>query len=660
MASQSVVTNYFARKRNNAHKPTTKRQKVASCDSTDGKFCSDNLVIGKTSIQPEEDENERLLVSDKLSCTTECLPTSSTVAPSALDSSVLLSPRKRNAEQSVAHRRGSKRTHSSPKSDNDIGVVNSVLSHSSVKPNAFTKPESAKVLFVKSGNSLKGSEVSKHEFQNLGKSPQKKLVFNPKSNHLQKPLYSNKHCEDADETEKFSASVNDALKKHANLKDLQETLLRLNEQKKKHSSLKNKLVKKRKMSDDEPKEPKSSDKDNKINSSCREYAYVRFHSLSEEIPKGLLLPLKYSVLQEMFKSTDITVSMLFNRQERTTWSRVQQAVKKMTCKNFEKKHLGQIKHVFPDAYSYRLEKKTAICRNDALAEYELMVEPVLSSEISQTSDCQPIKFTGSMLVIRRHNFHSKLLSIVKAHHARFLTQIGQSNSVNQAKIRRWHPEFMLDNLPDIPISDLPQPPDEESHRCNSAKDVLCRARDRLAKRAVDALKKVAENSIKTPEQLVISKSVCENNNNFSKNANTVANDDLKGISQALLAKIRAKESEKKIKAMTRSDEAEAELHKLSVLPDIAKGLRMLFLTEKKGSLPFNYISAKLCKSSPSISTAMCMDEHLRFLLTVVGDHLPWIKIVSIRGQEFLKLDKSIEISAVLSHLQEKVKSLKQL
>lgn len=61
-------------------------------------------------------------------------------------------------------------------------------------------------------------------------------------------------------------------------------------------------------------------------------AYQRFHALAQPGPPGLVLPYKYQVLAEMFRSMDTIVSMLYNRSETVTFAKVKQGVQDMMRK----------------------------------------------------------------------------------------------------------------------------------------------------------------------------------------------------------------------------------------------------------------------------------------------------------------------------------------
>lgn len=61
-------------------------------------------------------------------------------------------------------------------------------------------------------------------------------------------------------------------------------------------------------------------------------AYQRFHALAQPGPPGLVLPYKYQVLAEMFRSLDTIVGLLHNRSETVTFAKVKQGVQDMMRK----------------------------------------------------------------------------------------------------------------------------------------------------------------------------------------------------------------------------------------------------------------------------------------------------------------------------------------
>ncbi|CAK8696284.1 unnamed protein product [Clavelina lepadiformis] len=171
-------------------------------------------------------------------------------------------------------------------------------------------------------------------------------------------------------------------------------------------------------------------------------------------------------------------------------------------------------------------------------------------------------------------------------------------------------------------------------------------------KAIEALCKVAEKY--TPEKAgkLSGSESNERNNNSSSNIEKRKGKAVKGISQSLLAKVREKEAQQKLKSMIRSDIDEKKIEKLKQLPDVAKSLRTLFVSEKKGSLSMVYLSSKLAKCCPFVATSALMEDHLRLLADVTA---PWLSFTTVRKQEYARLDKDVQISVVLAKLQNQIK-----
>ena len=96
-----------------------------------------------------------------------------------------------------------------------------------------------------------------------------------------------------------------------------------------------------------------------------------------------------------------------------------------------------------------------------------------------------------MLIERRYVFHNRLIKIVKGYHTvlefspkiiilililsfvplqKFLAGYNPLLQVPEDKVTRWHQNFDVDGVPDIPLANLPTPPDVKTFA--TAKDVL--------------------------------------------------------------------------------------------------------------------------------------------------------------------------------------------
>ncbi|KAF7651982.1 hypothetical protein LDENG_00103250 [Lucifuga dentata] len=408
-------------------------------------------------------------------------------------------------------------------------------------------------------------------------------------------------------------------------------------------------------------------------------AYQRYHTLAQAAPPGLSLPYQYKLLAEMFRSMDTVVGMLYNRSETTTFTKIKQGVQDMMHKRFEESHVGQIKTVFPDAYTFRQEKNvpTFSC-NVKKSSYQLTVEPVIQSE---QNEARPV-LSASHLLQRRQIFHANLVSIVKQHHKAFLSLLVPPVAVPEDKLTRWHPRFNVDTVPAVPCSSLPQPPD--IHQLTTAQEVLDKARSLMTPKMQKALSSLALKSqdprsdgkevspppqtssattspASTPAPTPASTPATTPTSTpastpattpTSTPAPTPAPSALKGVSQALLDRIRAKEAQKLQAAMTRDSAQEERLLMMSRLGELARILRGVFVAEKKAALIMEVACNKMVASYRSALSIGEMEKHIRLLAELASD---WLTIHPIRKDLYLKLNKKMELSAVVDRLSSRLR-----
>ncbi|XP_063044780.1 DNA replication factor Cdt1 [Engraulis encrasicolus] len=375
-------------------------------------------------------------------------------------------------------------------------------------------------------------------------------------------------------------------------------------------------------------------------------AYQRYHTLAQDVPPGLSLPYKYKVLAEMFRSMDTIVSMLFNRLETVTFSKVKQGVQEMMRKRFEESHVGQIKTVYPTAYKYRQERNIPNFSTMAKkSTYQLTLEPVIEEE---QSGSRPV-LSASLMLDRTRTFHHNLVNVVKEHHKRFLETLDPPVVVPDDMLTRWHPRFNVDEVPNIHPSELPQPPQTE--KLTTAQEVLDKARALMTPKMEKALANMALKTAETPlskeEQTPGPKEVAS-----PAATPSAANSSLKGVSQSLLERVRAKEAQKLLVAMTRNPEQEKRLTMMSHLEEMARILRNVFVAEKKPALTMEVVCSRMIASYRSAFTPVEMEKHLRLLAELTPD---WLTIHPIRKDTYLKLNKTADMSAVQNKLSQKMK-----
>ncbi|MEQ2249007.1 hypothetical protein ILYODFUR_024946 [Ilyodon furcidens] len=362
--------------------------------------------------------------------------------------------------------------------------------------------------------------------------------------------------------------------------------------------------------------------------STKQPAYQRYHTLAQAVPPGLSLPYHYKILAEMFRSMDTVVAMLYNRSETATFAKVKQGVQDMMHKRFEESHVGQIKTVFPEAYTFKQEKNIpTFNRNISKGSYQLTLEPVLSSD---QNEVRPV-LSASRLLERRRIFHQNLISVVKQHHKTFLSLLVPPVSVPEDKLTRWHPRFNVDTVPAIQVGSLPQVP--HTDKLWTAQEVLENARSLITPKLEKALVSLARNT-------------------EDKDGEAQTPSSLKGVPQSLLDRIRAKEAQKLQAAMTRNTAQEERLLMMSRLGELARILRNVFVAEAKAALIMEVACNRMVASYRSALSPGEMEKHIRLLAEVAPD---WLSIHPVRKDFYLKLNKMVEVSIVLDKLSRRLK-----
>ncbi|KAE8608385.1 hypothetical protein XENTR_v10011490 [Xenopus tropicalis] len=377
-------------------------------------------------------------------------------------------------------------------------------------------------------------------------------------------------------------------------------------------------------------------------------AYQRFHNLAQDTAPGLSLPYKYKVLAEMFRSMDTIVGMLFNRSETITFSKVKQGVQDMMRKQFEQRNVGQIKTVYPTAYKYRQEKNIPTFKDGVKkTDYQLTIDPLIDE--GDKLNGRP-HLSASSLLQRRQLFHRSLTSIVKQHHKVFLASLNPPMVVPDDKLTRWHPRFNVDEVPDVMPSELPLPPQVE--KLTTAQEVLSKARGMITPKMEKALANLA---LKTAENAGEPKNVSSEETKSAATAST--SNALKGVSQSLLERIRAKEAQKLQAMMTRRPQQEERLLMMSRLPELARILRNVFVAEKKPALTLEVTCNRVISSYRSSMSPGEMEKHLALLSEILPD---WLSIHPIRKDTYYKLNKSMDLNLIIERLAKKTKEEESL
>lgn len=266
---------------------------------------------------------------------------------------------------------------------------------------------------------------------------------------------------------------------------------------------------------------------------------------------------------------------------------------------------------------------------------------------SDQNEVHPV-LSASRLLERRRAFHHNLLTIVKQYHKVFLSLLVPPVSVPEDKLTRWHPRFNVDIVPAIQTSSLPQPPHPE--KLATAQELLDKARSLITPKMEKALVSMAVNTEDKGAESIVPAS--PQNSAVLKTSAAQVPTALKGVSQSLLNRIRAKEAQKLQAAMTRNPTQEERLLMLSRLPELARILRNTFVAEKKPALIMEVVCNRMVASYRSAISTGEMEKHISLLAEVAAD---WLTIHPIRKDFYLKLNKNMDLCIILDKLNSKIR-----
>lgn len=388
-------------------------------------------------------------------------------------------------------------------------------------------------------------------------------------------------------------------------------------------------------------------------------AFQRFQSLADAGVPNLQLPFKYRYLLEVFKAVDTVSAMFFNRKEKITFKKMKPAVQRILRKNFFELHLAQIQTLMPDAFKYAQEKTRNFGSVSKTDYYQLVITPNLGT----SNGVQELTLSPQILIERSKKMTKILVDLVFEEHSKFLQKLDVPMTVTRGALKRWHPEFELESVPDIAQGELPQPPNVE--KFSSARDILSTARnlfncstpmERALERFEEKKKEEKPKQLQNQQQMEALleatplQGVAETNDEQRKKVteNDFTSSVLKGVPKSLLDKIRAKQAAKALHTMTRRDSTEREAAKFGRLPEIARFVRNVYVTEKKGVLPLEVVLKKI-ENSYRGSVSM---KEIEELLRMISKLLPkWISFHEIRCSMFVKLARDSDLTAVVDHLE---------
>uniref|UniRef100_A0A914WRN2 CDT1 Geminin-binding domain-containing protein n=1 Tax=Plectus sambesii TaxID=2011161 RepID=A0A914WRN2_9BILA len=414
----------------------------------------------------------------------------------------------------------------------------------------------------------------------------------------------------------------------------------------------------------------------------------------------LKLPPHYSLLATMFHDVDQVVSVMRTYNKLVTFEEVQRNVKCKLKRDFEMKHLGQIKAVYSEAYDLSLLKERDKFGQRARQDkFHLVLAPNLSNDmlgylkpespkktdslptasqmpLTPTKLISPLKgrpflspsilfrpsprktpvkapaapptdivpqlddqLQGWRINCRSQIFVYRLVNLVKERHREFLKQLHptqQLTAADEAILRRWHPDFKLDAVPEVPIAPLPEPPTNGSAiRKLHMKDFL-----EMDQPSVQLPAKVDEvlELLKSPDKLKVLGTA------------TTADGGAKPKDPFLarLERIRQKEREKKMAEMVRNPIEELRRGRLERLKtSMVRSMCSYYMVKKCTSIPTDDLVDKLAYSYGAIPKKE-VENHLLLLAEIAPDLVTMLtisgkgKYVRLLVNDFNRIQEAVD------------------
>ncbi|OQR78444.1 DNA replication factor Cdt1-like [Tropilaelaps mercedesae] len=351
-------------------------------------------------------------------------------------------------------------------------------------------------------------------------------------------------------------------------------------------------------------------------------AYEKYHYLTA--PAGVLpLPIHYQRLLDGFAACDTVVSMCHNRKEICRLDKVSTAVRSITRHDFDLSHLGKILYINPEAYLVSVEEHRFLDTNERRHHILSFVNP-------------PRGQNPKFVVERRSHFKDKLLLRVAQYHQEFLDKEMPGSDVPVEAIKRWHPKFLLDSVPDIPVNDIPQL--QKTTQIANAQEVLEKVRNKFSVRIEKALETLAEKQAQE-----------KTDKSANKLSTTPTCVTLHGVNQNLLERIRKKEALKMAEKMVINGQDEKERRVLQALPGLVRTIRQVFLSSKKTTLPYPDLVARIRESGSF--------GDIETLMTRVAELAPeWYKPLIVRNAKYVKIDKNRDVNSLCEQVERRLKN----
>ena len=247
-----------------------------------------------------------------------------------------------------------------------------------------------------------------------------------------------------------------------------------------------------------------------------------------------------------------------------------------------------------------------------------------------------------LLLERLQRFKTRLFDMVKDIHQKFLKKIGVS--VEQKEIKRWHPKFDLEELEDILVSELPQKPNEV--KLKSGEDLKKIAEEVYSTRVKNAIDAVLQQQQQTQTQLADVLAQPKPDSTLKEKQTSNYN--------SILERVRAKERHKDVENMIMNSDKEKRLQLLEKYTECVRFVKSFFQAEKKATIDLETVCKKMHESLKCHTANECEE----IVKELCKDFNNWISVIKVRQQQYVKIDKTIELTEILTKVSTMVEALK--
>ena len=91
---------------------------------------------------------------------------------------------------------------------------------------------------------------------------------------------------------------------------------------------------------------------------------------------------------------------------------------------------------------------------------------------------------------------------------------------------------------------------------------------------------------------------------------------------------------------------------LKLLPELARIINSVFVTEKKSVLPLRPLIERIQYSHRGILSSSAVEEHIKLLQSVYPE---WLTILSRNAIDYVKVDRKIDSNIVYQKLEDSIK-----